>query len=114
MQEPELWLAFEGAGAGWELTLCTAAGRRGPWSRAQSATAGGLRSAPAMQLEGNAPSRRLGLEARYHLRLSQRVHEHACEQEQADLLSNPAWHLLAPRARTRSHHPPAGAEGCNR
>lgn len=30
-----------------------------------------------MQLEGDAPSGRLGLEARYHLRLSQRVHEHA-------------------------------------
>lgn len=90
MQEPELWLAFEGAGSGSELTLRTAAGCRGPQSGAQSAAAGSLGAAPALQLEGDAPSGCLGLEARYHLRLGQRVHEHACEPERADALSNPA------------------------
>lgn len=69
------------------LTLCAAAGLRGPQSGAQSTAAGGLQAAPALQLEGDAPSSCLGLKARYHLRLGQRVHEHACKPEGADVLS---------------------------
>lgn len=63
-QEPELPLVFRSSGCRrLGLTLRAAAGRGGPQPWAQRAAAGSLQTAPALQLEGDAPSGRLGLEA---------------------------------------------------
>lgn len=91
-----VWGAAERGRPG--LTLRAAAGRRSPQPGTQRATASGLRAAPALQLEGDAPSGRLRFEARYHFGLGQRVHKHAWGggHRACRTSSAPTPHHLAP------------------